>query len=320
MTKEDDYLIDLEDTTLVPEGERKAPVEKAKPVERDPAADSAIESMRAQLRAMEDERNTLATGKAEAERIAREQAEIAARASGQAARSHYDMVQGHISAANSAISSLKQQIRLAREANDFDKETDLQSQFMKASTRLLQYEDEKADIEARAERARNTKPEAPKAPERPSDPVEAYVQNLSRESQGWLRSHRECVTDPELNAKVVWGHQQALKKGLRADSPEYFSYLDEHMGYAQPKHTQAEAEDEGDEVEIVESKPEPKRSMPSAPVSRTGNAKPGQTNGNKVRLTREQVDMAEAMGMSPAEYAKNLVELTKNGRYPNVYN
>ncbi len=89
------------------------------------------------------------------------------------------------------------------------------------------------------------------------------------------------------------------------------------MGYAQPKA--AESDDDGADVEI-EAKPEPRRAMPSAPVSRGGSAKPGQINGNKVRLTREQVDMAEAMGMSPTEYAKNLVELTKNGRYPNVYN
>lgn len=323
MTREtDDFLIELDDEPRSEAAPKRA-AEKEPVAERDPAADEAIEAMRRQLKAMEDERTVLVQGKAEAERVARENAELANRANGQAMRSHYDMVQGHISAATNALSSIKEQMRIARASGDFDSETDLQSKFVKAQARLLQYEDEKADLEARAQQARE-RPEPARAEpqQRPSDPFEAYVQTVSPASQNWLRQHRECVTDPEQNAKVIWGHQQALKRGLKADTPEYFSYLEDHMGYS-TKRKSVEADepetDDGDEVEIIEAKPEPRRSVPAAPVTR-GSSTPGMPNGSKVRLTRAQVEMAEAMGMTPTEYAKSLVQLTKAGRYPNVYN
>ena len=51
---------------------------------------------------------------------------------------------------------------------------------------------------------------------------------------------------------------------------------------------------------------------PAAPVSRSGTA--AGTRSNVVRLTPEQREMAQMMGMTDTEYAKNLVELRKAGK------
>jgi phage I-like protein len=47
-------------------------------------------------------------------------------------------------------------------------------------------------------------------------------------------------------------------------------------------------------------------------VSRSGNGTG--TPANRATLTREQADMAKMMGMTPAEYHKNMMDLKKEGK------
>ena len=322
--KDDDFLIELDPDGEAPKGGKPEGETRQEKIDTS-ANDTAIEAMRRQLKAMEDERNAAIREREEAARQAREAAADATKAKGDAARSHYDMINGYIATGKARSEAIKREMKAANEAGDTDRLADLQMEAASIATRLLQYQDAKSDIEARAEAEKERRSAEPvrqeRQPERPSDPFEAYVQSLSKESQSWLRQHRECVTDPEKNAEVMLGHQRALKKGLRADSQEYFDYLDEHMGYAQPKRQEQPLETADDEVEVIDdAKPEPRRSMPAAPVSRATPSREGQVSGNRIKLTRQQVEMAESLGMTPAEYGQHLIKLTKEGRYPNVYN
>lgn len=80
------------------------------------------------------------------------------------------------------------------------------------------------------------------------------------------------------------------------------------MGYRKPERD----EDGEEEVEVRrERKP-----AYSAPVSR--DSVPGSTlKPHQRRLSREQVEMAESLGMTNAQYATWLAKTEKDGKYVN---
>lgn len=323
----DEKQIDLK---LDPDGEVKLPVKddevkpeaKAdksdKPARVDRSNDDAMESLQQQLAALRAERDAERAARAEAEALAAKNASTAHNAKYNALVSRYDMINGHIAAAESRESSIKKEIRAALEAGDAEKAADLQMEAARVAARKLQYEDSKADIEAAAQRAKAENEErAARHAEQPApqtqhaDPFEARIASLSEPSKAWLRNHRECVSDAAMNAKVMWAHEDAMKNGLRPDSPQYFAHLEMRMGYG-------EESDDGDNVEIVDAKPSGR--APAAPVSR-GQSRPdprtGHLGNNRYQLSREEADMAAELGMTPTEYATYKIKALKEGRYAN---
>ena len=65
----------------------------------------------------------------------------------------------------------------------------------------------------------------------PTDPVEAYIGDRSEASANWLRSHREFVTESHRNAKLQSAHHLAIAEGHAADSPGYFKFVEERLGF-----------------------------------------------------------------------------------------
>jgi phage I-like protein len=61
------------------------------------------------------------------------------------------------------------------------------------------------------------------------------------------------------------------------------------------------------------STPTQRRSAPpAAPVSRSGNGSGGKPN--TYRMTPEEREIAQMMGMSPEDYARNKIALRKEGK------
>lgn len=133
-----------------------------------------------------------------------------------------------------------------------------------------------------------------RAPQRApaGDPVEAQLQNLSPPAREWARRNRQDLFDnPNAKArqdKALALHTVAVSDGIKPDTPAYFEYLDQHMGYATSGKP-------------AKSATERRPAMPSAPVSRTANA----SGGNRVVLSAAEVQMAKKLGMDPIKYAAN---------------
>lgn len=310
----DDLIVEVDETQL------SLPVEKpdeivvetkpeAKPEEVKTEAEpkrerkrhnqDAIDALQAQL----DAANRRA---AEAEERARTRESELTTAKERVAQSDYDRVNGYLAAAKAKEDSIKRAIRSASEMGEHDKLADLQAELATVAARKLQYEDAKIDLEhkqSRAKEERDTRPVRTET-QQPHDEFEARISGLSTKSQTWLRQHPECVTNPRMNAKLMSAHWEALGDGIVADSREYFERLEERMGFV-------ESDDEDGDVEVETPRSESRRGVPAAPVSR--DTRMGQVAPGKYRLTREEADMAEAMGMTPAQYAKNKVEMMKKG-------
>jgi len=303
------------DMRLEPETERKAKakddevVEEREPEEKKSSgSDEAIEALQKQLDALKEEN---ARNRAAYELKAREADDAlstAHHASGRAMQSQYDLVNTEIANGKARQEAIKREMKIARETGDTDRETDLINESARVGVRLQTNEERKAHIEAqhREEQARR---EAKRS--QPADPFEASLQGLSPKSQAWLRSHPECVTDDVMNAKVLLADKEARRKGFAADTPEYFSYIEEQMGYRQPRRD----EDDG-EVETRRSDKSDRRQSYAAPPSR--DSAPGAPlKPTQKRLSREQVETAEAMGMTPSQYAAWMVKVERDGKYAN---
>jgi hypothetical protein len=138
---------------------------------------------------------------------------------------------------------------------------------------------------------------------------------LSPQSADWVRAHPEFVTDPRLNRKMIAAHELAMADGLDADTPEYFAAVEATLGVAERGNGRA-AQEAASEASAAAAKKAGGRSAapPAAPVSREAPSAGSGRKPNAVRLTREEVDMAEMMGMTPQEYAKHKIALQSEGK------
>lgn len=313
----------IDDVALDPDGERAKPAAKAK----DELSPEVINSLKAQLAARDEElraereaRAQEAQRRQEVEGDARKLADVATQAKRSAEASHYRLIESHISSAKSRTNDLKAQIRAANEAGDYEKVTELQMEAAKVATRLLQYEDAKADMEAAAQRQAKEPPPAetrkPDVQPQHSDPFEARIAGLTDTTKKWLREHRECVTDEVKSAEAVAADAKARREGLKPDTPEYFAFVEEKLGYRQPKAAEPDGEEIEDGVIVSDPKPVAKpATMTAAPVSRSGSGVNGAVT--QIRLSRAQVEMAESLGMTPKEYHSWMIKAEKDGRYTN---
>lgn len=182
----------------------------------------------------------------------------------------------------------------ANAIGDYAKAAELQREMVLTAQRIDKLRDGKDEFE----RKPIPKPEPVEV--RESDPVEELAIQLTPKSADWIRAHPECVTDPNMNRRMVAAHNIAdTTPGVKVDSPEYFRII-EQMLYPHKQETTEVADDPISDAG---------RSAPqAAPVSRGGSAR------NTITLSKAQREMAADLGMSEKEYGENMMKLREEGR------
>ena len=247
------------------------------------------------------QRLAAAEARAKAAEEAKHKAELDAHAArGTVQETNLQLVSNAIDTLRQSNEIAKANYKAAMSAGDYDAAATYQEEMSGHAAKLLQLEQGKQVLESTP---------LPVAPvQRPTDPVEAFAAQLSPRSAEWVRRHPQFVTDPRLNQKMIAAHNLAMADGIEADSDEYFSTI-EGILRIQPRQSSAQAESPMSEASSGTSR---QSAPPAAPVTRSGTATG--TRSNVVRLTADQREMAQMMGMTDAEYAKNLVDLKKQGR------
>ena len=97
-----------------------------------------------------------------------------------------------------------------------------------------------------------------------------------------------------------------VARGIAPDSDEYFAVVESALGIAKPAPKEAATED--GVLSAAAAKPERDTAPPAAPVSRGG------PSSRSVRLSAEEIEMAEMSGVTAEEYARNKAALQKEGR------
>ncbi len=250
----------------------------------------------------------------------REQAiEQSRKAETESSKYRADSEEAKLDAINNAMVAAQEQSQSAeRELEQAIANADTKAQaeaYRKMSRAEVSYRDlenGKSEMEYRiqvAQQQRKQDLEAAKQPQEQSKDLIDTMQVPER-AREWLREHRDYVTDPRKNAKLQNMHWEALDAGHKEFSTGYFIEMEKLLGLIQTPEVEVEVE--------PKAAAEPRRTtIVSAPVSREAPSS-GSTSPTRVRLTREQSEMAKLAGITDAEYAKQLLrlnDLKKNGNY-----
>lgn len=256
-------------------------------------AEDGIEELKRRLEEEKKAREDAEIRAQEAYKAAQDAAQREREARERATKASTEVEDVNLTLVKNAIDSVKrdQEIykanyRAAMASGDFDAAADAQEGMSMAAAKLLQLENGKTALE-------NSKSQ-PREPERPTvtDPVEALAAQLSPRSAAWVRRNPQFARDERLYRRMIAAHEIATGDGLEPDSDDYFAAIETTLRLRQ-----------------APAAPVPERQVapPAAPVNRD-------TRSNTVRLSAEEREMAQMMGMTDKEYAQNKQILIKEGR------
>ncbi|MDE2096872.1 MAG: hypothetical protein KGL39_06455 [Patescibacteria group bacterium] len=276
-----------------PEPKKRAKAEEPKPEPQEPKKqDDGAAQLLAQLNASENARKA-------AERKAQEASEQLREAQARTASTEADLVQNGLTAAQAELNAAKQQLKSAGESGDWEALAEAQSKIGRAAADIRSYEREAAELAQRKE-SEAKRPVVPAQQEQTSVDVVTAIDQMQilPTEKSWLKEHPEVMLDPLRNKELETAYIRATRKGLSRGTTEYFNFLNDFMGFAKAALSEGENE------------PEERNSIVSAPVSREVQSVNGRPSSRtEVRLTPQQREMADLMGISYVEYAKGYLQM-----------
>lgn len=295
---EDEVAVKDDDFEIIAEELEKEPeikvVAEEEPSNRGLEPEIGINELRAQL---EQERQA----RFDAEKRAKEATESARSSKMDVERTNLQLLETAIESIKQDNLALKARMREAHAVGDTDTMFELQELVAKNTYKLEHIEDGRRRLEHQIKQ--------PKV-ETPSDPVEALASQLTPKSADWVRRHPQCVTDQRLYQKMIASHNLAVADGFVPDSEEYFEFIESTMKLSPKRETRIEEVEEPFSAAATPTKA--RTSPPAAPVSRTASS--GTPRQNVVRLSKDEREMAQMMGMTDQEYARNKMALVKEGK------
>jgi len=234
----------------------------------------------------------------DAERRAKEAYEQASIAKNDAADSNLRMIDNAIETVKRNQEILKQNLRDAVASGDADAQADILMALNSAKSDHEKLIVGKQQYEASVSRA-------------VADPVEAMASNLTPKSAEWVRSHPEYARDPVLTRRMIRAHEDAMDRGYKADTDDYFQYVENRLEINKPApQTQETALSEASSS--TAGRRAAPAAPPAAPVSRSGTGTGGRSN--VVTLTAAEREAARDMGMKEIDYAREKIALIKEGK------
>lgn len=196
-------------------------------------------------------------------------------------------------AAEAAVTAAKAKLRKAKEDFDTDAEVEALAELNAAQLRV--------------ENAKNFKlppSQSEKDGVQTRQATEEPAPRFDQKTAAWIRRNA-WFDDPEhseVKAYALGVHQKLINAGYDPRSDEYFDEIDARLKKVFPEVVGAA---DGKPREDRRSDPPPRRSV-VAPASRT-------TGPKKVTLTASQVSIARSLGLTPQQYAAQLIKEAKNG-------
>lgn len=236
----------------------------------------------------------------EAEQRARLAAAQAEKAKSEVADTNYHLVESAIETLKREKELVKQSLADAHAQQDFSRVAELQDVLAKHNSDLNDLQRGQKAMKQEAERApRQHDYDGGMAPQ--ADLIDQIAASVTPRSAAWINANRDSLNNEKVIKKMFRAHEDAVDDGIQPDSDEYFEYIEARLSLSR-------SNDGGDMPQKAQKRSAP----PAAPVSRGGDGMGSRPN--VVRLTPEQREMAEMMGMTDQEYARNLLALEKEGK------
>lgn len=272
----------------------KEPVKAEKPAEISPQ--EGINDLKKKLDAERQAR-------IEAERRASEAKKEVHSAKTEAKDANYQLIVNAIDTLKERSEAIKNAYAEAMSVGDFQKAATLQEALATNTAQLSDLKKGKKAMkeQMKSDEVQKVQPVAPPV----GNLADRLAETVSPRSASWLKSHRDTINNEKMVRKMFRAHEDAVDDGIEPDSDEYFGFIEQRLGLSK------EVEDTSALSEAAAPAPRKTPQPPPAPVSR-GNARQ-----NVIRLTRDQVEMAKTMGMTEADYARNMQALQREGKLGN---
>lgn len=226
------------------------------------------------------------------EHIARQDADIARR---DVDDTNIQLVESAIDTLNRENEITKANMAAAMRAGDHSAAAEFQAEIASNASKLQQLTNGLQQMKNRP---------APVAPQPRSFTVDDFASRLTPRSADWIRKHPEFVTNPALNQRMISAHNFVVSDGVAPDTDEYFQRIEGML------KVKAQAPAQPDDASSSAAKVVQRRD--AAPAAAPVNGGGGRSN--VVRLSADEKEMAEMMGMTAQDYAKNKMKLIEEGK------
>jgi len=202
-----------------------------------------------------------------------------------------------------ALDQAKSLYKEAYEAGDAQKIIDAQEKLLNAQSEFREAEKHERVLQSRQRPQQDTQQYQQAAPQPQQQPA---VPQPSQKALEWTK--RNPWFGPQGNramTALAYGVHETLvrEEGVKPDTDEYYQKIDAAMKQRFPDYFEKD-----EEVQVA---PAPAQRTPSnvvAPANRNNGAKP-----RKIQLTATQVSLAKRLGLTPEQYAKQLLKESSNG-------
>ena len=183
--------------------------------------------------------------------------------------------------------AIKNELKLAIDRDDVDKQTELQQQLAKlaADQQKLEYVKTQRETDKKETEVKQPQAQAQAQPQQPVDP----------KAQSWANENTWFGADEPMTLTAFSVHKQLIEnEGYDATSDEYYAELDRRMRKEFPqKFDSTEAKTNG-------------RTTPQVGGATRGSQRAKQT---KVKLTNSEVAIARKLGITNEQYARQKVRM-----------
>jgi len=185
--------------------------------------------------------------------------------------------------ATNEIDAAKAKLRSAYEAGDVDQIAAAQEEMTDAKLKLKEYEKFKPSLQEEEEGVQH--------------PQQTRPTPIDSKAESWKAKNDWFGRDEEMTALALGLHEKLVKSGVDPRSDEYYDRIDATMKKRFSDYF-------GDEQPTEpEDKPAPRKpANVVAPATRS-------TAPRQVRLTASQVALAKKLGLTPEQYARELIKL-----------
>jgi hypothetical protein len=185
------------------------------------------------------------------------------------------------------VLNAKSKLKQAYESGDPTEIADAQEALTDAKIRLKELEYRKPALQS-VETSVESNQQFSSQPQQIVDP----------KAEAWRRNNTWFGVDDEMTSLALGLHQKLVRSGVDPRSDEYYRQLDVTLRKRFPEYYSEDTDPP------AETKPEKARKPATvvAPATRS-------TAPTKVRLTQTQLGLAKKLGLTPEQYAKELIKL-----------
>lgn len=313
----DELIISVEDDTPPEDRGRKPLAHDALSVDDEAImASKAVQKRIGELRhAAHDERRAREAAlreRDEAIRVAKQAADEARELKRKLQYGEHNFAKTNKDKAELSLKTARANYRSAYESGDPDQVAEAAEELARATHEAQEAGAWVANTQQTAEQAlQEEQDEVHSAPSRQVTPTR-QAPKPDAAAVEWAQSNDWYGKDPEMTSLAYGVHEKLVKQGIHPvrDAEEYYSEIDKAMRRRFPEYEWANKDtgSDSDDETVTAAKPAAKKTSTVAPVARSSSSGGAGGEKRRVKLTTTQVALAKKLGITPEQYAAELLK------------